>query len=87
MTNYRRDQKTPMDIAAVRSMQIDDLADRVLYRERFLAYRGTARRLWASPTGPLEVEVLGFIARRSGPVHEAALIEALASLRAEGVPL
>ncbi len=61
--------------------------DAHLFLRKFDDYRGVARRLALLPTAPLEIETLGFIARLDGSVQEAALIEALASLRAEGVRL
>ena len=87
MANYKRDHASPKDIAVRRSMLIDDRIDRELFRERFTTYRNTLARLRSAPMAPLEIETLGFIARAAGPVQEAAMIEALASLRAEGVRL
>lgn len=78
---------TPSAIAAKRSLMIDDQADRFLFMDAFARYRGLAVKLWAAPTGPLEINALGRVARVLGPVQEAAMIEALASLRAEGIRL
>lgn len=73
---------SPADIASLRPTE-----DPELFLRKFNDYRGVAKRLALLPTAPLEVETLGFIARLDGPVQEAALIEALAGLRAEGVRL
>lgn len=74
-------------------LTVDDIAslrpteDPELFQRKFRDYWGVAKRLALLSTAPLEVETLAFIARLDGPVQEAALIEALASLRAEGVRL
>lgn len=78
---------TTAGIADHRSLLLDSISERNLFRDWFARYRELASRLWATPTGPLEIEALGHVAREQGSVQEAAFIEALASLRAEGVRL
>lgn len=73
---------SPIQIAELRPTE-----DPQLFLDEYNKYRGVARRLTLLPTAPLEIETLGFIARLDGPVQEAAMIEALAGLRAEGVRL
>lgn len=87
MANYSRRNATAAELAAVRADKMDSHADRALFMDKFIAYRDVAALLWLLPTAPLEIETLGTVARAAGPVQEAAMIEALASLRAEGVRL
>lgn len=77
----------PADIAGRRSLMLDSFAERALFRDWFDRYRDAAVRLWSTPDGPFELESLAHAARGQSSVHEAALIEALASLRAEGARL
>lgn len=87
MANYSRRNATAAELAAVRADKMDSAADAMLFMKTFNDYRGVAARLWLLPTSPLEIDTIGRVARDAGPVQEAAMIEALASLRAEGVRL
>lgn len=83
MANYRRDQKSAKDIAVSRSLLLDSHADRALYLRTFGRVRKVAPALAATP---LDLETACDMTLNSS-VMEAAMIEALASLRAEGIRL
>lgn len=76
--------RTVMQIATIRTEQIDRLSDRQLFMDTFTRVRSVAPALSCKP-GSLETACDRL--SRKGAVTEAAMIEALASLRAEGVPL
>lgn len=82
-----RTSLTPDRIAGRRSTLLDTADERELFRDQFAQYRDRVSSLWAASAGPLEIETLGRIARDHGSIHEAAFIEALAGLRAEGARL
>lgn len=83
MANYSRDHKSARGIAVDRSRSIDSHVDQLLYMRTFDRVRGVAPALAATP---LDLETVCDMTRHSS-VMEAAMIEALASLRAEGVRL
>jgi hypothetical protein len=84
MTNYPRDHKSPTDIAVSRSLMLDTEPERILFMDTFTRIRRLAVGLINSP---MDAELLYFAASTRGSVMEAAMIEALASLRAEGIRL
>jgi hypothetical protein len=73
---------TPFQIALIRSRQIDGAAERILFQDTFSRVRHVA-------PGMSDREVLWTVmgGRHTDPVMEAAYIEALASLRADGMRL
>ena len=83
MANYSRRNATAAELAAVRAGKMDRAADRALYLRTFDRVRKVAPALAAAP---LDLETVCDMTRDSS-VMEAAMIEALASLRAEGVRL
>lgn len=72
------------DIAAARAERLDVWADRVLFLSTFDRVRQVAPKLAHLP---LDLELICVELTRHSSVMEAAMIEALASLRAEGVRL
>jgi adenosylmethionine-8-amino-7-oxononanoate aminotransferase len=83
MANYSRRNATAAELAAVRADKMDSAADRALYLRTFARVRKMAPALAATP---LDLETVCDMTRDSS-VMEAAMIEALASLRAEGFRL
>ena len=73
---------TPAEIAVVRSRRIESLVDRYLFIDTFDRIRHVADVLLHLP---LELELICVELTRDSTVTQAAMIEALASLRAEGV--
>ena len=80
MMNYKREQASPKDIVVSRSLLLDSYADRALYLRTFDRVRKVAPSLAATP---MDLETVCDMTLNSS-VMEAAMIEALASLRAEG---
>lgn len=74
---------TPHQIAAVRAERIDGFADQQLFLSTFDRFRTAAPAL----SDPMDLEAVCTQLTTGVPVMEAAMIEALASLRAEGVRL
>lgn len=72
----------PADIAGRRSMLLDSFAERNLFRATFARVRTIAPPMAHLP---LDLEMVCTEFTRHSSVMEAAMIEALASLRAEGV--
>lgn len=73
---------SPVQIAELRPTE-----DPQLFMDAFDRYRGIVPSMLRGSTGPVDIDTLSTWARDSGATQEAALIEALASLRAEGVRL
>lgn len=72
------------DIAADRAARLDSFSDRRLFLDTFDRVRQVAPALAHLP---LDLELICVELTRHSSVMEAAMIEALASLRAEGVRL
>lgn len=70
---------TPKELAVLRARRIDSLSDQGLFMDTFLRVRKVALDM---PDLDTLLTLMG--GRHMDPVMEAALIEALASLRAEG---
>lgn len=79
-----RTTMSPANIAGQRSMLLDTREERDLFRRTFARVRTIAPPLAAFP---LDLEMIYIEFTRHSSVMEAAMIEALASLRAEGVRL
>ena len=75
---------SPAAIAVKRSHLIDSRAERILFMDTFNRISRVAKQLVV--LSPLDLDTACDMTRRSS-VMEAAMIEALASLRAEGLRL
>lgn len=74
----------PADIAKARASRLDNWADRQMFLSTFHRVRQVAPKLAHLP---LDLELICVELTRHSTVMYAAMIEALASLRAEGVRL
>lgn len=75
---------TPHQIAAVRAERVEGYADQLLFLSTFDRFRRVAPEV---AKHPMDLEMLYLELSANVPVMQAAMIEALASLRAEGVRL
>lgn len=75
---------SPADIAKARAAKVDGWADQQLFLSTFDRVRQVAPALAHLP---LDLELICVELTRNSSVMEAAMIEALASLRAEGMRL
>lgn len=81
---YQHSAESSEAFAEQRAAKLTDYADRVTFWQVFVGARNELeRRLW-NPV-PLDIEHVWYRFRDHDPVREAAYIEALASLRAEGL--
>lgn len=79
-----RTSSTPAEIAKVRANRLYSFADRQLFMDTFARVRQVAPALAHLP---LDLELICVELTRNSSVMEAAMIESLASLRAEGIRL
>lgn len=79
-----RTNLSPAEIAGRRADRIGSLSDQNLYMDTFARVRKVAPSL---AHVPLDLEMICVELTRHSATMEAAMIEALASLRAEGVRL
>jgi hypothetical protein len=79
-----RTSRSVADIAADRAARLDNWGDQQLFLSTFDRVRQVAPKLAHIP---LDLEMICVELTRNSSVMEAAMIEALASLRADGVRL
>lgn len=82
--NVIQTRLTVKEIAERRADRLSNYTDQSLFLDAFVQVRSVAMSL---ARHPLDVDAMCTAVSARGPVQEAALIEALASLRAEGVQL